>query len=55
MMAEPSEDWNVFKPIVVEHWEGFPHVSPRSDTRSDDGLVDKMLGCGKPDTRGSIE
>jgi hypothetical protein len=53
MMAEPSEDWNVFKQIFVEHWEGFTHVSPRYDTRYDDGLVDKMLGCGNPDKRGS--
>ena len=54
-MAEPSEDWNVFKQIFVEHWEGFKHVYPRYDTRYYDGLVDKMLGCGNPDKMGYIE
>ena len=33
MMAEPSQDWNVFQQIFVEHWEGFKHVYPRYDTR----------------------
>ena len=55
MMAEPSEDWNVFQQIFVDHWEGFTHVYPRYDTRYYDGLVDKMLGCGNPDKRGYIE
>jgi hypothetical protein len=54
-MAEPSEDWNVFKQIFVDHWDGFKHVSPRYDTRYYDGLVDKMLGCGNPDQMGYIE
>jgi hypothetical protein len=55
MMAEPSEDWNVFQQIFVDHWEGFKHVCPRYDTRSYDGLVDKRLGCGNPDKMGYIE
>ena len=55
MMAEPSEDWNVFKQIFVDHWDGFKHVYPRYDTRYYDGLVDKMLGCGNPDQMGYLE
>src|SRR5712692_2677109 len=55
MMAEPSQDWNVFQQIFVEHWEGFKHVYPRYDTCYYDGLVDKMLGCGHPDKMGYIE
>ena len=54
-MAEPSEDWNVFKQIFVDHWDGFKHVYPRYDTRYYDGLVDKMLGCGNPDQMGYRE
>jgi hypothetical protein len=54
-MAQPSEDWNVFKQIFVDHWDGFKHVYPRYDTRYYDGLVDKMLGCGNPDQMGYIE
>jgi hypothetical protein len=55
MMAEPSDDWNVFPQILVDHWEGCKHVSPRYDLRYDDGLVAEMLGGGHPDTMGSIE
>jgi len=55
MMAAPSQDWNVFKQIFVEHWDGFKRVYPRYDQRYYDGLVDKMLGCGNPDKMGSIE
>jgi hypothetical protein len=29
MLAEPSEDWNVFKQLFVDHWEGFKHIYPR--------------------------
>jgi hypothetical protein len=54
MTAEPAPDWNVFQQIFAEHWEGFTRVYPRYDTRYDDGLVDKMLGCGNPDKMGSI-
>jgi Putative transposase/Transposase zinc-binding domain len=55
MIAAPSQDWNVFKQIFVEHWDGFKRVYPRYDQRYYDGLVDKMLGCGNPDKMGSIE
>ena len=55
MIAEPLQDWNVFKQIFVEHWDGFKHVYPRYNTRYYDGLVDKMLGCGNPDKMGYME
>ena len=55
MIAEPSRDWNVFKQIFVEHWNGFKHVYPRYNQRDYDELVDKMLGCGNPEKMGSIE
>src|SRR6266852_8898823 len=55
MMAAPSEDSNVFTQIFVDHWDGFNHVHPRYHTRYYDGLIDKMLNCGNPDTMGSIE
>ena len=54
MLAAPSRDWNVFKPIFAEHWDGFTHAHPRDQTSSYDGLVAKMLGCGNPEKRGSI-
>jgi len=55
MIAAPSQDWNVFQRIFVEHWEGCKHRYPRYDTRYYDGLVGKMLACGNPDQMGSIE
>src|SRR5207245_640532 len=55
MMAAPSRDWNVFKQIFAEHWDGFKCVYPRYNTRYYDGLVDKMLGCGNPEKMGYVE
>jgi hypothetical protein len=55
MIAAPSQDWNVFQQIFVEHWDGFKRVYPRYHTPYYDGLVDKMLGCGNPDQMGYIE
>jgi len=55
MMAAPAQDWNIFKQIFVEHWDGFTRVYPRYHTRYYDGLVDKMLRCGNPDKIGYIE
>ena len=49
MIAAPSQDWNLFQQIFVEHWDGFKRVYPRYDKRYYDELVDKMLGCGNPD------
>ena len=53
MLAAPSRDWNVCKPIFAEHWDGFPHAHPRSPTPYSDNLVAKMLACGTPEQRGS--
>jgi hypothetical protein len=55
MLAAPSQDWNVFKQIFGEHWDGFTRVYPRYNTRYYAGLVDKMLRCGNPDQMGYIE
>ena len=55
MLAAPSQDWNVFKQIFAEHWDGFKRVYPRYNKPYYDGLVDKMLGCGNPDKTGYIE
>jgi hypothetical protein len=40
---------------VAEPWEGLTHAHPRYQTSYYDGLVAKMLGCGNPEKRGSIE
>jgi len=50
-----AQDWNVFKQIFAEHWDGFKHVHSRYNTRYYDSLVDKMLRCGDPEKIGSIE
>jgi transposase-like zinc-binding protein len=55
MYAESIPGWNVFKQIFTEHWEGCKPCRPRYNTPYDDDLVDKMLRCGNPDQRGSIE
>ena len=55
MMAAPSRDWNIFKQIFAEHWDGFTRVHPRYHTSYYDGLVDKMLGCRDPDQMGYID
>jgi len=55
MIVEPSRDWNVFKQIFVDHWDGFKQFRPRYDTPYYDGLVDKMLRCGNPEQMGYIE
>jgi Transposase zinc-binding domain/Putative transposase len=55
MIAAPSQDWNVFQQIFVEHWDGFKRVYPRYNTPYYDGLVDKMLACGDPERMGYIE
>jgi hypothetical protein len=55
MLAAPSRDWNVFKQIFAEHWDGFTHVHPRYQTSYYDGLVAKMLACGTPEKMGYVE
>ena len=55
MIIEPPRDWNVFKQIFVDHWQGFKQFRPRYDTPDYNRLVDKMLDCGNPDKMGYIE
>jgi hypothetical protein len=43
MIAEPSRDWNVFKQIFVDHWDGFKRVYPRYDTGFDHGVGHPLL------------
>jgi Putative transposase/Transposase zinc-binding domain len=54
MMAVPSRDWNVFKQIFADHWEGFTHAPPRYQTADYEGLVAKRLACGNPDKMGDV-
>jgi Putative transposase/Transposase zinc-binding domain len=55
MMAAPSRDWNIFKQIFADHWDGFTHAHPRYQTAYDNALVAKMLACGNPEQMGYIE
>jgi hypothetical protein len=55
MLAAPARDWNVFKQIFTDHWDGFTHTHPRYQTAYYHDLVSKMLACGNPDKMGSIE
>jgi Putative transposase/Transposase zinc-binding domain len=55
MIAAPSRDWNVFKQIFADHWDGFTHAHPRYRTSYYDSLVAKMLACGNPEQMGYIE
>jgi hypothetical protein len=52
MMAAPSRDWNIFKQIFADHWDGFTHAHPRYQTAYYNDLVSKMLACGNPDKMG---
>jgi hypothetical protein len=54
MLAAPTRDWNVFKQIFADHWEGFTHAHPRYQTAYYHDLVAKMLACGNPAKMGSI-
>jgi hypothetical protein len=55
MLAAPTRDWNIFKQIFADHWDGFTHAHPRYQTAYYHDLVSKMLACGNPDKMGSIE
>jgi len=55
MMAAPSRDWNIFKQIFADHWDGFTHAHPRYQTAYDNALGSKMLACGNPEKMGYIE
>ena len=54
MLAAPTRDWNIFKQIFADHWDGFTHAHPRYQTAYYHDLVSKMLACGHPDKMGSI-
>jgi hypothetical protein len=54
MLGAPSRDWNVFKQIFAEHWDGFTHAPTRDQTAYYHGLGATMLDGGNPDKRGSI-
>jgi len=54
MIAVPSRDWNIFKQIFADHWDGFTHAHPRYQTAYYHDLVSKMLACGNPEKMGSI-
>jgi hypothetical protein len=54
MIAAPSRDWNVFKQICAEHWDGFTHAHPRYRPSYYDSLVAKMLAGGNPEQIGYI-
>jgi hypothetical protein len=55
MMAAPSRDWNIFKQIFADHWDGFTHAHPRYQTAYYPDLVAKMLACGNPEKMGYSE
>jgi hypothetical protein len=55
MLAASSPDWNVFKQIYAEHWDGFKRLYPRCERRYYDGLVHQMLACGNSEQMGYIE
>jgi hypothetical protein len=53
-LAAPSRDWNVFKQLLAEHWDGFTHAHPRSQTPSYHALVAQRLACGNPEKIGDL-
>jgi hypothetical protein len=55
MLAAPSRDGRVCKPIVAEHWDTFQRAHPRYQTAYDDSLGAKMRACGNPEQIGYIE
>lgn len=55
MEVEERQDWNEYKQIFADHWEGFKQLYPLYDTGYYDGLVKKILSCGNPEEMGYIE
>jgi len=55
MDVKERGDWNQFKQIFFDHWEGFKRKNPLYDKAYYDNLVEKMLGCGNPEGMGHIE
>lgn len=49
------KDWNIFKEIFSEHWDGFKEKHARYNTKYYDSVVNKMLSCGNPEKMGYIE
>ncbi len=55
MEIKERKDWNVYKQIFFDNWEGFKKKYPLFDKKYYDDLLDKMLKCGDPDQIGYIE
>jgi hypothetical protein len=54
MLPAPARDWDVFKQIFAERWQGFQQAHPRYQTAYYDDLVTKMLACGNPEQMGYV-
>ena len=55
MEVKDRKDWNVFKQIFIDHWDGFKAENPGYDVPYYKEVVDKMLNCGNPEKMGYIE
>ncbi|MCP4271170.1 MAG: transposase [Gammaproteobacteria bacterium] len=55
MEIEERLDWNVYKQIFADHWEGFKERNPRYSNEYYNEMVEKMLKCGDPQQMGYIE
>ena len=55
MQVKERKDWNQFKQIFFDHWEGFKEAYPFFNTAYYDEVVQKMLSCGNPEEIGYIE
>jgi hypothetical protein len=43
-------DKDTFKQIFRDHWEAFTQHQPRYQDRHVQAVIDKMLGCGTPES-----
>ena len=55
MDGKDRPDWNKYKQIFADHWEGFKQLYPKYNTEYYECLVNKMLSCGDPEQMGYIE
>jgi hypothetical protein len=55
MIAAPSRDWSVFKPIFADPWEALQPAHPWYQTPYYESLVATMIECGNPEKMGYIE
>lgn len=55
MERKERQDWNVYKQIFTDQWDGFKNKYPLFDKGYYDEIVEKMLGCGDPEQIGYIE